>query len=144
MRDLQKYTKKRKKTDRAFAKDFDSGYAQFKVGVMLKQAREEAGLTQEELANDGVLGVLPNTTIEPFLSCIQGEAQFVCGLGRDQRLFGSRINEAKQFDACVSDGIDEDDRNEGFKDDTVIGDARGIVKRHEQPGANNSAADGTR
>ena len=26
------------------------GYAQFKIGVILKQAREEAGLTQEQLA----------------------------------------------------------------------------------------------
>jgi len=27
-----------------------AGYEQFKIGVMLKQAREEAGITQEELA----------------------------------------------------------------------------------------------
>lgn len=50
MSDLQKYSKSRKKGDRVFAKDFDSGYEQFKIGVMLKQAREGAGLTQEELA----------------------------------------------------------------------------------------------
>ncbi len=50
MSDLQKYIKKRKARDPEFAKDFDSGYEQFKIGVMLKQAREEAGLTQEELA----------------------------------------------------------------------------------------------
>jgi len=51
MSDLQKYIKKRKASDPEFAKDFDSGYEQFKIGVMLKQAREEAGLTQEELAS---------------------------------------------------------------------------------------------
>ncbi len=50
MSDVQKYIKKRKAKDKAFAKGFDSGYEQFKVGVMLKMAREEAGLTQEELA----------------------------------------------------------------------------------------------
>jgi len=50
MRDLQKYIIKRKKRDLTFARDFDSGYHQFKIGVMLKQAREEAGLTQDELA----------------------------------------------------------------------------------------------
>ena len=50
MRDLQKYIKKRKKTDPAFARDFATGYKQFKIGVILKQAREEAGLTQDELA----------------------------------------------------------------------------------------------
>jgi len=51
MSDLQKYIKKRKASDPEFAKGFDSGYEQFKIGVMLKQAREEAGLTQEELAS---------------------------------------------------------------------------------------------
>ncbi len=50
MSDIKKYIKKRKSNDKEFAKDFDSGYEQFKIGVMLKQAREEAGITQEELA----------------------------------------------------------------------------------------------
>ena len=50
MSDLQKYIKKRKARDPEFAKNFDSGYEQFKIGVMLKQARLEAGFTQEELA----------------------------------------------------------------------------------------------
>jgi len=51
MNDLQNYINKRKKNDVDFAEYFDSGYEQFKIGVMLKQAREDAGLTQEELAN---------------------------------------------------------------------------------------------
>ena len=50
MSDLQKYIKARKAKDPEFAKGFDSGYEQFKIGVMLKQARLEAGVTQEELA----------------------------------------------------------------------------------------------
>ena len=50
MSDLKKYIKKRKEKDRKFARDYDEGYEQFKIGVMLKQARESAGLTQEELA----------------------------------------------------------------------------------------------
>ncbi len=50
MSDLKKYIKKRKKRDKTFAKGFDDGYEQFKIGVVLRQAREEAGLTQEELA----------------------------------------------------------------------------------------------
>ena len=50
MRDIQKYIKKRKKRDLTFSRNFDAGYEQFKIGVMLKQAREEAGLTQDELA----------------------------------------------------------------------------------------------
>jgi HTH-type transcriptional regulator/antitoxin HipB len=50
MSDVKRYVKKRKARDPEFAKDFDSGYEQFKIGVMLKKAREEAGITQEELA----------------------------------------------------------------------------------------------
>ena len=50
MSDLQDYIKKRKSRDPEFAENFESGYEQFKIGVMLKTAREEAGLTQEELA----------------------------------------------------------------------------------------------
>ena len=50
MSDLKKYIKERKKKDRALAKGFDQGHEQFKIGVILRQAREEAGLTQEELA----------------------------------------------------------------------------------------------
>lgn len=50
MSDLKKYVAKRKKMDREFAEGFEEGYEQFKIGVVLRQARESAGLTQEELA----------------------------------------------------------------------------------------------
>jgi ribosome-binding protein aMBF1 (putative translation factor) len=50
MSDLQAYIQKRKQNDPEFAKDFDSGYEKFKIGVMLRIAREDAGMTQEELA----------------------------------------------------------------------------------------------
>ena len=50
MSDLKNYINKRKKTDPEFANGFEVGYEQFKIGVMLKIAREEAGLTQEQLA----------------------------------------------------------------------------------------------
>jgi len=51
MSDLKKYIQDRKKRDKAFAEGYDEGYEQFKIGVILKQARETAGLTQEELAH---------------------------------------------------------------------------------------------
>lgn len=51
MDDLDKYIEKRKKLSPKFAKNFDEGYEQFKIGVLLKQARIEAGLTQEQVAN---------------------------------------------------------------------------------------------
>jgi DNA-binding XRE family transcriptional regulator len=50
MSDLQDYIQKRKLRDPEFAKNFDSGYEKFKIGVMLRIAREESGMTQEELA----------------------------------------------------------------------------------------------
>ena len=50
MSDLDKYIRKRKKKDPEFALGFEEGYREIKVGVLLRQAREQAGLTQEELA----------------------------------------------------------------------------------------------
>ncbi|MDY0361420.1 MAG: helix-turn-helix transcriptional regulator [Desulforegulaceae bacterium] len=50
MDDLDKYIESRKKKSLIFANNFDKGYEQFKIGVLLKQARLEAGLTQEEVA----------------------------------------------------------------------------------------------
>lgn len=48
--DIEKYVVKRKAKDLVFAEGFDSGYAEFKIGVLLRQARESAGLTQEQIA----------------------------------------------------------------------------------------------
>jgi HTH-type transcriptional regulator / antitoxin HipB len=50
MGELQAYILKRKAQDQEFARDFDIGYQDFKIGFMLKMAREDAGLTQEQLA----------------------------------------------------------------------------------------------
>ncbi len=50
MSGLKKYITTRKDRDPEFAKDYETGYQEFKIGVMLKMAREEAGLTQEQLA----------------------------------------------------------------------------------------------
>jgi HTH-type transcriptional regulator/antitoxin HipB len=51
MSDLKKYIADRKKKDKEFANGFDEGYEQFKIGIVLRQARESVGLTQEDLAN---------------------------------------------------------------------------------------------
>ena len=50
MSDLRVYVENRKKRDPDFAENYDKGFHDFKLGVMLRQAREDAGLTQEELA----------------------------------------------------------------------------------------------
>lgn len=50
MNDLDEYIDKRKKKAPEFAHGFEEGYKEFKIGVLLKQARQQAGLTQEQLA----------------------------------------------------------------------------------------------
>jgi HTH-type transcriptional regulator / antitoxin HipB len=50
MDDLDKYIEKRKKQSPVFAQNYDKGYEQFKIGVLLKQARMDAGLTQKQVA----------------------------------------------------------------------------------------------
>lgn len=50
MSDLQAYIQKRKNSDPDFEQNYDSGYEKFKIGVMLRIAREDLGMTQEELA----------------------------------------------------------------------------------------------
>lgn len=50
MSDVRKYVQKRKATDPEFAAGFDAGYEDFKIGVLLRQAREAAGMTQDEVA----------------------------------------------------------------------------------------------
>lgn len=50
MSDLDRYTQNRAERDPAFAQGLESGYSEFKIGLMLRRAREEAGLTQQQIA----------------------------------------------------------------------------------------------
>ena len=51
MSDVERYISSRKQADAEFAAGFETGYRDFETGVLLKQAREAAGLTQEQLAD---------------------------------------------------------------------------------------------
>jgi len=85
MSDLKKYISKRKAVDAAFAHDYDKGYEEFKIGEMLKQARIDAGLTQEDLAiklntKKSAISRIENhakdiklSTLENFVQCIGKE-----------------------------------------------------------------------
>ena len=86
MSDLKKYIDKRKKTDKEFAAGFDEGYEQFKIGFMLRQARESAGLTQEELA-------LRLKTQKTAISRIENHAEDIklSTLGRVAKALGKRL-----------------------------------------------------
>ena len=50
MSDLQDYIAHRKAADADFAENFDEGFEAFKFGVVLKEARKAAGLTQMDVA----------------------------------------------------------------------------------------------
>jgi ribosome-binding protein aMBF1 (putative translation factor) len=50
MSDVERFIAKQKKKSPQFAKDFESGYQEFTFSVMLRQARERAGITQEAVA----------------------------------------------------------------------------------------------
>ena len=48
--DLDKYIRRRQRRDGKFAENFEAGYQELKPGVLLRQARERAGITQADLA----------------------------------------------------------------------------------------------
>jgi len=50
MSDLEKYINKKKRQSQEFMSNFENGYKEFKIGILLKEARKKAGMTQEELA----------------------------------------------------------------------------------------------
>jgi HTH-type transcriptional regulator / antitoxin HipB len=50
MSDLTRYTQSRAARDPEFAEGLEAGYEEFKIGALLRQARERSGITQEEVA----------------------------------------------------------------------------------------------
>ncbi len=50
MSDLKTYISRRKASDEEFRNGYDEGYKAFKIGVLLRQAKEASGLTQEQIA----------------------------------------------------------------------------------------------
>ena len=49
MDDLDRFIEEQKRLHPEFAEGFDEGYQNFKIGVLFKVSREQAGMTQEEL-----------------------------------------------------------------------------------------------
>ena len=52
MSDLQKYKAKRMGKDPDFWADYDERFETFKLGLLLKEARLKAGMTQEQIASE--------------------------------------------------------------------------------------------
>lgn len=88
MSDLQKYITKRKKTDKEFTADYDEGFENFKIGVLLRQARESSGVTQEEIAKKlntkkSAISRIENHSEDIRLSTLR---KYVEALGKEIRL----------------------------------------------------------
>jgi HTH-type transcriptional regulator/antitoxin HipB len=86
--DLDRYVEKRKKTDKEFAKDFDVGYEDFKIGYLLRNARHMSGITQDELArrlrtSKSAISRLENHAEDVRLSTLKKIAK---ALGKDLRI----------------------------------------------------------
>lgn len=102
MSDLRKYVTERKKRDTAFAKGYEEGYEQFKIGVMLKESRESAGMTQDELARrlktkKTAISRIENHAEDIKLSTLE---RFAAALGKKLTVsisteYGDRVAEAR-------------------------------------------------
>ena len=82
MSDLQEYLNKRTARDPDFAEGFESGYSGFKIGVILRQAREAAGLTQEQVARQlgtqkSAISRIENHADDVRLSTLRAYAQAI-------------------------------------------------------------------
>jgi len=82
MRDLQKYKKKRMAQDPEFWKNYDERFETFKLGILLKQARMEAGMTQEQIARElqttkSVISRMENHATDIRLSTLEKFAKAV-------------------------------------------------------------------
>ena len=86
MSDLLKYVEKRKKNDSEFAVGYESGFEEFKIGIMIKELRLKEGMTQEELADKmhtkkSVISRMENHSEDIRLST----------LGKVAEVFGKRL-----------------------------------------------------
>ena len=86
MSDLQKYIEKRKNSDPEFAAGYESGYEEFKVGLMIKELRLQKGMTQEDLAT------LMNTK-KSVISRMENHSEDIrlSTLGKIAEVFGKKL-----------------------------------------------------
>ena len=85
MSDFQKYKKKRMKQDPEFWSGYDKRLETFKLGILLKQARLESGLTQEQIAKrlnttKSVVSRMENHATDIRLSTLE---KFAKAVGRE-------------------------------------------------------------
>jgi len=86
MSDLAKYIDDRKKRDPEFASGYNSGYEEFKIGLMIKELRIKEGMTQEELARK-------MNTKKSVISRMENHSEDVrlSTLGKVAEVFGKKL-----------------------------------------------------
>jgi HTH-type transcriptional regulator/antitoxin HipB len=94
MSDVKRYIQERAERDTEFSEDYEVGYADFKIGVILRQAREAAGLTQDQVAQrlrtkKSAISRIENHANDVRLSTLRRYAEAV-GANLQIRLSGSR------------------------------------------------------
>ncbi|MFN8489555.1 MAG: helix-turn-helix transcriptional regulator [Caldilineaceae bacterium] len=82
MSNVTRCIEQRSRRDPDFAAVFERGYSDFKIGVLLRQAREAAGLTQEQVAQSlgtkkSAISRMENQAEEMRLSTLRAYAQAV-------------------------------------------------------------------
>jgi HTH-type transcriptional regulator/antitoxin HipB len=82
MSDLQKYKSKRMSKDPDFWNNYEDKFETFKLGILLKQARVDAGMTQEQIANElhttkSVISRMENHATDIRLSTLEKFAKVV-------------------------------------------------------------------
>ena len=85
MSDFQKYKEKRMKQDPELWSGYDQRLETFKLGILLKQARLESGLTQEQIAKllkttKSVVSRMENHATDIRLSTLE---KFAKAVGRE-------------------------------------------------------------
>lgn len=85
MSDLQQYKAKRMLKNDGFWNDYDKRFETFKLGILLKQARIEAGMTQAQIAKQlktskSVISRMENHATDIRLSTLE---KFAKAVGRD-------------------------------------------------------------
>ena len=82
MSDVRAYTARRRNVDPAFDEGFAAGYEGFRIGVLLRQAREAAGMTQDEVARrlgtkKSAISRMENHAADVRLSTLRNYAQAI-------------------------------------------------------------------
>jgi len=102
-----------KQIDSEFEENFDEGYEAFKIGVLLKQARETSGMTQKEVAKKlhtkkSAISRIENHAEDIRLSTLE---KFVAVLGRKLEISIISARKATKREQLACHGYNHTERD---------------------------------